>query len=398
MLTAMWDIILQLAPWLLVGAAIAGILHIALPQNFIQKQMQGKSGVFKAIITGVPLPLCSCAVIPTGLGLKKDGASNGACIGFMISTPQTGVDSILVSASFLGLPFALFKVLSAAITGLIGGLICEIVEPQKTQEESLSVSSTPPKNKLKAFMSHSLELLEMIWGWIVFGIVLSALLNVYLPENMFAQLGASHALLAPLIALAVSVPLYVCATASVPIAAALVAGGMPFSAALVFLMAGPATNMATIGAVYRGFGKKTLGIYLSTIILGSLACGLLFDFVLSAQATNMTHSHTHSTWWAQASAWILLGLFACFALGDIKRLLRKQKSFEEDPENVHHFIVEGMTCQGCVTKLEKALYEIPDIEAVSISLESKEAKVQGQSQSHILKKAIEEAGFQVGNS
>ena len=398
MIEAMWQILLQLAPWLLLGSAIAGILHIALPQNFIQKQMQGKSGVFKAIITGVPLPLCSCAVIPTGLGLKKDGASNGACIGFMISTPQTGIDSILVSASFLGLPFALFKVFSAAITGLIGGLLCEIVEPQKTQEHSLSVSNTPPKNKLKAFMSHSLELLEMIWGWIVFGVVLSALLNVYLPENMFAQLGASHTLLAPLIALAVSVPLYVCATASVPIAAALVAGGMPFSAALVFLMAGPATNMATIGAVYRGFGKKILGIYLSTIILGSLVCGLLFDFVLSAQVTNMTHNHTQTTWWAQASAWILLGFFASFALGDIKRLLRKQKSFKENPENMHHFIVEGMRCQGCVTKLEKALYEVPDVEAVSISLESKEAKVQGQSQPDMLKKAIEEAGFQLGNS
>ena len=390
---------MQSADFIIIGAGIAGLLHVALPANFIQKQMQGKSGVFKAILTGVPLPLCSCSVIPTGLGLKKDGASDGACIGFMIATPQTGVDSILVSASFLGLPFALFKVFSAAITGLIGGMLCEVSQNAATSKEAPAGCGASPAqgSKVKAFFTHSIELLEMIWGWIVFGIILSALLNVYLPENIFAQLSSTHMLAAPLIALLVSVPLYVCATASVPIAAALVAGGMPFSGALVFLMAGPATNMATIGAVYKGFGKKTLAIYLGTIVIGSLLCGLVFDFVLGTQVSHAHHTHAHETVFAQLTAIVLLGLFGYFTYKDVHRRIRHKKAQPTANENMHHFIVEGMRCQGCVSKLEKALYEVPNVEVVSISLQSKEAKVQGQNSTETLEKAIVAAGFQLGN-
>ena len=124
MIQAMWEVLLSLAPWMLLGMAIAGILHVALPRGFVRRHLGGRGGVAKAVALGVPLPLCSCGVIPAGLGLKRDGASDGAAVGFLISTPQTGVDSILVSASFLGWPFALFKVLAATITGLfliVGG-------------------------------------------------------------------------------------------------------------------------------------------------------------------------------------------------------------------------------------------------------------------------------------
>ena len=116
---------MELAPWLLLGTLIAALLHGLLPQNFVQRHLQGKGGVAKAVLLGVPLPLCSCGVIPAGLGLKKDGASDGASVGFLISTPQTGVDSILVSASFLGWPFALFKVVSATVTGIVGGYLAD---------------------------------------------------------------------------------------------------------------------------------------------------------------------------------------------------------------------------------------------------------------------------------
>ena len=125
MFESLWQITLELAPWLLLGMAIAGLLHGLLPPDFVGRHLRGRAGVAKAVVLGVPLPLCSCGVIPTGLGLKKDGASNGASVGFLISTPQTGVDSILVSASFLGWPFALFKVAAAAITGLVGGWIAD---------------------------------------------------------------------------------------------------------------------------------------------------------------------------------------------------------------------------------------------------------------------------------
>ncbi|MCB9682994.1 MAG: permease [Alphaproteobacteria bacterium] len=120
MVDAVWQILLELAPWLLLGAVVSGLLHALLPEGFVHRQLTGVWGVPKAVALGVPLPLCSCGVIPAGVGLKRDGASDGAAVAFLIATPQTGVDSILVSASFLGWPFALFKVGAAAVTALPG--------------------------------------------------------------------------------------------------------------------------------------------------------------------------------------------------------------------------------------------------------------------------------------
>ena len=141
MLEEIWNITLVLAPWLLLGTAIAGILHVLLPPGLIHRQLRGRWGVLKAVVLGVPLPLCSCGVIPAGIGLKKDGASDGAAVGFLISTPQTGVDSILVSASFLGWPFALFKVGSAALTGLVGGALADAVA--ETSSDRPATSTIP---------------------------------------------------------------------------------------------------------------------------------------------------------------------------------------------------------------------------------------------------------------
>jgi len=122
---AVW---VSLAPFLFLGAALAGIIHVILPSDFIRNALSGRRGIWRAVLIGVPLPLCSCGVIPAGLGLRRDGASEGATVGFLISTPQTGVDSVLVSASLLGLPFAIYKVVAAAITGLIGGLITDLFD------------------------------------------------------------------------------------------------------------------------------------------------------------------------------------------------------------------------------------------------------------------------------
>ena len=118
-----WTILCQLAPWLLLGMLLSGLLHVFLPAGFVRRKFHGFGGVIKSVLLGVPLPLCSCGVVPAGIGLKNQGASNGAAVGFLISTPQTGVDSILVSASFFGWPFAIFKMATAAITGVLGGVV-----------------------------------------------------------------------------------------------------------------------------------------------------------------------------------------------------------------------------------------------------------------------------------
>lgn len=324
-LNAIWQILLELAPWLLLGAIVAGGLHVLLPKDFLKRQFSGRLGVFKAVGLGVPLPLCSCAVIPVGLSLKQSGASSGATVAFLISTPQTGVDSILVSASFLGWPFALFKVASAAVMGVFGGWWVD----RETQHSlpilaTDSSSSEESPGRWASLLLHSLELLRSIWRWLFFGVLVSAAITTFLPANALADLGGGNHFVAMVVTLMIALPLYVCATASVPIAAALVTSGLPVGAALVFLMAGPATNMATIGAVYRTLGRRSLSIYLATMIFGSIGCGWFFSFLIDAQGTISTHSHETQTWWSIASAVLLLLLITWFALQEFQSLFHSQ--------------------------------------------------------------------------
>ncbi|MCB9523459.1 MAG: permease [Myxococcales bacterium] len=388
MLHATWMVLLELAPWLLLGAAVAGLLHILLPPDFLARHLSGRWGVARAVLFGVPLPLCSCGVIPAGLSLKEDGASDGAAVGFLISTPQTGVDSLMVSAGFLGWPFALFKVGAAAATGLVGGWL--------TDRFGTHAGAPPPpvcaesnERSVRALVTHGLEMIRTIWRWLVFGVLASAALTAWVPTDALSGLGAWGVLGV----LALSVPLYVCATASVPIAAALVAGGMPTGAALVFLMAGPATNIATIGAIYRGFGGRTLAIYLGTIVVGSAGLGWLFDFVIPAGGGALA-AHAHGVaWWASASAGLLVALFAFFAVDDLRGWWRRRAP---PAAQALELPVAGMRCGGCVRKLEGALNALEGVEAAVVEREPDRAIVRGPISEAAVRAAIVEAGFTPG--
>ena len=385
-----WQITIELAPWLLLGTFIAALLHGLLPHRFVQRHLQGKGGVAKAVLLGVPLPLCSCGVIPAGLGLKKDGASNGASVGFLISTPQTGVDSILVSANFLGWPFALFKVFSATVTGLVGGYLADKVEA--VEGPITAVSDGTHDRSLQGMFDHGMQLLRSIWGWLLFGIIASAAIQIYIPDSWLTEMAAMGSVVACLAVLVFSVPLYVCATASVPIAAALVMKGVPASAALVFLMAGPASNLATIGAIHRGFGRQVVGVYLATIAIGSIGFGLAFDWVLTATATAMHTHHGDPSLLEVFSAGILLCLIAGFAGSDLRAQLRPKLG--QDVDSLLEVPVEGLTCGGCVRKLEGKLSDIPGVQGVQVQLEPGMARVQGSVPETTIRRAIHDAGFQ----
>lgn len=382
----------ELAPWLLLGAAVAGALHALLPRGFLQRNLRGRFAVLKAVALGVPLPLCSCGVIPVGLSLKKEGADDGAAVGFLISTPQTGVDSILVSASLLGWPFALFKVLAALVTGVSGGLLAgrgeavEAASPEKVDD------ATVARRGFREAWQHGLEMIRSVYGWILVGVLVSAIITVAVPEDSLAAMGRAGGLPGMLAALVISVPLYVCATASVPIAAALVAAGLPPGAALVFLMAGPATNVATIGAVYRTLGARSLAVYLSTIIVGSLAAGLAFDHVLSIDPQGAV-GHDHSSSWWQIASSVLLGiLFLKFLVEDVRLRLRcKADSNSDAPETVVN--VDGMTCEGCAAKLERGLAAMPDIDSARVCFEDGTATVHSQLSNTELASRVSECGF-----
>ncbi len=392
---SIWNVLLALAPWLLLGAFVAGVLHVLLPADFLRKQLSGQAGVLKAVGLGVPLPLCSCGVIPVGLQLKKSGASNGAIVAFLISTPQTGADSILVSASMLGWPFAIFKVLSAAVTGIVGGWLTDVVGNGTTA--NLPLAEEPTDKKSRGFadlIEHSLELLRSIWGWLVLGIVVSAAIEAFVPRQALEGLAMFGGLVAMLVTLAIAMPLYVCATASVPIAAALVASGLPTGAALVFLMAGPATNVATLGALYRTLGSRALSIYLATIVVGSVACGWAFGFVIDASQMPTGMGHEMQNWWTVASALVLVALLARFAWQDVLRFKNRRMTTTTNSSMPTIKIgVQGMTCGNCTAKLERELTADDQIDSAIVTLDPGLAVVQGQANEARIRKLVEKAGF-----
>jgi uncharacterized membrane protein YraQ (UPF0718 family)/copper chaperone CopZ len=400
-----WNVFCQLAPWLLLGMLLSGMLHVMLPAGFVRRKFQGFSGVIKSVLLGVPLPLCSCGVVPAGIGLKNQGASNGAAVGFLISTPQTGIDSILVSASFFGWPFAIFKMATAAITGIVGGWLSNQIDANGGDENAKPmVEHGPATDDSESLawwriLTHGLEIVRSIWGWLLIGVLISGIIETYEFSVWFEAIGKWGLIPSMLLVLVVSTPLYVCATASVPIAAAMVTAGLPPAAALVFLMAGPATNVTTIGAIYGRFGWKTLVVYLTTIILGSMSFAWLFDWLLSAEvsASASAHVHDHEGWLAVASGCVLLAIIVVFAGQDVLSRWRRWQVSRMDVPKLE-LAIQGMTCGGCVNKVESSLLKIEGVESVSVDLAAAKVTLVGKPDMDEVRGRIESLGFGVGVS
>lgn len=403
MLNEIWNIFCELSPWLLLGMLLSGVLHVLLPPKLIRRRFRGFGGVTTAVVLGIPLPLCSCGVIPAGIGLKNDGASDGAAVGFLITTPQTGVDSILVAVSFFGWPFAIFKMLTALITGLLGGWLTELSGPRSENTPHATNDSEPLRTRppFRELFTHGLEILRSIWVWLIVGVVLSAVITQIVPESWIASVAGYGTLTAMLLALTFSVPLYVCATASVPIAAALVQSGFPPAAAFVFLVAGPATNVTTIAAIVGRFGWRIFSIYFLTIVIGSLAGGYLFESWFGLQVVGIAeHQHQHhQTWWAVASAVALIGLIGWTAWQDIGRRLRKSTVSHADVASATQVIrVGGLHCQSCVQRLESALRKSAQIGSAIVDLKAGLATVRGSLARPLIEQIIKECGYQTGES
>ncbi len=299
-------------------------MKVFLPANLMSKYL-GKSSfssVLNATIFGIPLPLCSCGVLPAGISLHKNGASKGASVSFLVSTPQTGVDSILVTWSMLGLPFAIIRPIAALLTGITGGLLTNKIEKEKVKPpdpEPLVQSKTQRLSVKEIFRYAFVEMLNDIAKWLIIGLLIAAFIEVLIPDNFFSEFQISG-ILGMLIILVASIPLYVCATSSVPIAAVLLLKGISPGALLVFLMAGPATNAAAITVIGQNMGKKTVAIYLSVLIAGSLLFGLLIDYLLPGNwfmpllDTMSGHEHSLVATMVELSVGGIPGCLCCFLI------------------------------------------------------------------------------------
>jgi len=406
----------EMAFWLLMGFTLAGLLYLLIPKSAVARHLGKESlgAAWKASLLGVPLPLCSCGVIPTAIGLRKQGASRAATISFLISTPQTGVDSIAVTYSFLGPIFALFRPVAAFLSGVVGGTLMILfggkqtgpempIEAASTDENLLEherqMRALPIRIKLRKMIYYAFDqLLGDIAFWLVIGLLIAAAIALAIPENFFAeQIGAG--LPSMLLLMVAGIPLYVCATASVPIAAVLMLKGVSAGAAFVFLMAGPATNAATMMVIGRVMGKRVLASYLLTVAVLSLTMGLALNVFLGwtgwGQSIAGHIGHEILPMWLQIGASVVLG---GLLLRHFVRVWRRRLASEEDKEpGVKTLAVVGMTCSHCAESVHSALASVRGVQKVEVNLERGIAHVEGTNvRDDELKQAVEGIGYTVG--
>lgn len=315
-----WNMLCEMAPYLLFGFMIAGILSVLVSPETVKKHLGGRGfwPVFKAALIGVPLPLCSCGVIPVAASLRRHGSSKGATVAFLISTPQTGVDSIAVTYGMLGPVFAIFRPVAAFVSGMIGGWIIEAAEDRQTSKDipeqcpDECCSHGPKRNSLLRMLHYGFIIMPRdIAKPLIIGLLIAGIISAFTPVNFFSgKMGSGITQM--LVMMAFGIPLYVCATASVPIAAAMMMKGISPGAALVFLMTGPATNAATIATIWKTMGKQITVIYLAVVAGTALASGILLNSLFTFPNFSTEH-FTHEMlppWFQAASAVAMLVMLA----------------------------------------------------------------------------------------
>lgn len=468
----------EMAPFLLLGFLLAGILHVWVPNHLYVPKISKtnfKSVLWSALF-GIPLPICSCGVIPTSIALRKEGASKGASVSFLISTPATGVDSILATYSLLGGPFAILRPVAAFMTAMLGGLFTNVVTKKEPETGVAVVGETHEphhehehcdcegdhcscsqeghdEHSKKSFVQKVRETLEYgfvnmigdVSKWLIIGLLLGALIAAFVPDDFFLFLH-EYPLLCMVVVLVLAMPMYTCATGSIPLALALVEKGITPGAALVLLMAGPATSIASMLVVGKAFGKRTLAAYLTSIALGALFFGFVVDtfFMDTFLASMLPHAsaecHGHGALgvldYICAGLFALLIVYAKFAYKGCDghcgcgcenhdcccecsdghehcECVEHDEHHHHEGEchcNGHHheheepvvvtYRVLGMSCSHCKACVEKATLRLDGVLSAEADVASKELRVQWHGDDDVdetaLKNAVEEAGFEFG--
>ena len=426
-LKEVWVLTNEMSPYLLLGFLLAGIMHEFLPSTLYTNHL-GKNNfrsVFLSALFGVPLPLCSCGVIPTAMGLRREGASKGATVSFLIATPQTGVDSIIATYSLMGLPFAIIRPIAAFLTAVLGGTLVNKIEApstlplrgsastQRSQEEKDSSLFTLHSSLKKAFSYAFIEMMEDIGKWLVIGLIVAGIITAAVPDSWFTAF-QGNTLYSILFVLLFSIPMYLCATGSIPIALALMMKGLTPGAALVLLMAGPASNVASILIINKVLGRKTLAIYLFSIITGAIVFALGIDYLLPAEwftapLANMQECCMEQPGWFNILCTILMLLLLANALSPKKLLgghhhCHCHDCHESDNNaqcsmlNVQcsmEFKVNGMTCHHCAANAQKAIASVEGVTKADVSLDEGMAYVEGDFNAEDIRKAVESIGFEI---
>ena len=338
--SVLWTYLLASAPYLLFGLFCSGLIHQFVPMEKVKKWLgkQNFSSVFRAAAVGVPLPLCSCSVIPTAVTLRKSGASNGATSAFLISTPESGVDSISLTYALIDLPMTILRPVAAFFSAFVAGILQFKLNGFEYQEEpaetkgsccSKNKPAVKKENKLKSALSYGFgKLSNDIAGWLTIGILLGALIEFVVPENFFTDMGMIEN---RVMILVIGIPLYICASASTPIAVSLMLKGLSPGSALLLLLVGPATNISNIAVLQKYIGKKGVMINIFSIVFIGLVFSFIADYLylnhFRLELNEMLKSHDHGgTWWEILSAIVLvILLLKGIYLEEIKPRMTKTK-------------------------------------------------------------------------
>ena len=403
--TSLLNVVCEMAPDLLLGFLIAGVLHVFVPQKFYANYLSRKNrlSVLWAALLGVPLPLCSCGVIPTAIGLKNEKASKGAIASFLIATPQTGIDSILATFSLMGLGFAIIRPVAALITGVCGGLLVNrLVHEDDLTEESDASCQVERGNRLWRVLKYAYyDMIRDIGLRLLIGLVVAALIQVAVPDEFFLSFG-SQPLVQMLVILAIAVPMYICSTGSIPVAAALMMKGLSPGAALVMLMAGPAVNLASILVVHKSMGRRFTSIYLMTIVGFAVLFGLLLNATellnldSSMAAANSSLFTFHSSLPILPSPFKLvcatvLTLLIIFAL--MMKLFSKFTTKKPLDPDVTVYRVEDMHCSHCEAAVVRAVEDLPGVEKAKASASANTLTIKGPATEDAIRKAVEGIGY-----
>lgn len=400
----------EMSPYILLGFLIAGLLHVFVRPEVMSRHLAGRGWkpVLKAAMFGIPLPLCSCGVLPTAVALRRQGASKGAAASFLIATPQTGVDSIAATYALLGLPFALLRPIAALVGALAGGLAVDRLATGNTHSApyaSCPLPAEPPKRQrfarklIEAVRYGFVDMVGSVGKWLVIGLIIAAIITVAVPDSLFLSL-RSYPLAAMLVMVAVAVPMYVCATGSIPIALSLMLKGLTPGVAFVLLMAGPAANFASVMVLRKSLGNRATAIYTGSVIATAIAFGLLIDYILPASwfiptsaisAVASCHMHLKLFPTICSSLLIILLIYA------FVRNRRESHKFTNSPAStmktvIYH--VKGMSCNHCKASVEKAVKAIQGVETVTVDLSSGKVAIEGTPSDEAVEKAVTNAGFE----
>ena len=424
----------EMSPFLLLGFLLAGLMHAFIPGQIYSRYLAKPtfSSVLYSALFGIPLPLCSCGVIPTAMSLRKEGASKGAVASFLIATPQTGV-AIIATYSLMGLPFAIARPIIAFVTALFGGQMVNMADkdpsPALPRAGEESQHNKPVEahcecgcghnhehshehehsfiGKIKEALSYAfLEMMEDIGKWLMIGLIVAGLITVLVPDSFF-EVFKDNSLASMLLVLAFAIPMYLCATGSIPIAVALMLKGLTPGSALVLLMAGPACNMASILVINKVMGRKTLITYLASIIAGAVGFGLAIDHLLPrewfiptiAPSAECCHEETSLFSWICTGVLMLLLINAAwhhYHGGHHHCHCHDKESCDTTTKNHDMEItIKGMNCNHCRANAEKAILGCNGVTSASVDLASGKAQIDGNADINEIRSAIEALGFSV---